>query len=328
MTFLPSIFRAPVGTVAFNMRPVRGPWGGSSVFVSQWVRLLKGRGYRVGYDLSGRVDVVVVVDPRDDLQSKAFGMDEIRGYRERHPQTRVLHRVNECDQRKATGFMDALLAKANAVADYTVFISEWVRDYHAARWFDVKKPHSCIYNGADPRVFHPVGAAVHRNEQPFRLVTHHWSDNPLKGFDVYERVDRLIADGQLPGVEFWVIGRWPKNLQWKAARTFPATSGTALASLLRQCHAYLTASRWEPCGMHHVEGAQCGLPLIYHEDGGGIVEAGRKYGVGFKEDVASAIRECRDRYSELRDRLLSEMPSGDRMCLAYADVVQRLLAER
>ena len=298
------------------------------MFVSQWVRLLKGRGYRVGYDLSGRVDVVVVVDPRDDLQSKAFGMDEIRGYRERHPQTRVLHRVNECDQRKATGFMDALLAKANAVADYTVFISEWVRDYHAARWFDVKKPHSCIYNGADPRVFHPVGAAVHRNEQPFRLVTHHWSDNPLKGFDVYERVDRLIADGQLPGVEFWVIGRWPKNLQWKAARTFPATSGTALASLLRQCHAYLTASRWEPCGMHHVEGAQCGLPLIYHEDGGGIVEAGRKYGVGFKEDVASAIRECRDRYSELRDRLLSEMPSGDRMCLAYADVVQRLLAER
>ena len=323
---IPSIFRPPVGTVAFNMCPVKGPWGGSSVFVSQLARFLKGRGYRVAYDLSGRVDVIVLIDPRDDLQSKAFGMAEIRDYQKRNPRVRVLHRVNECDQRKATAFMDPLLAKANATADYTVFISEWVRDYHAARWFDVKKPHACVYNGADPRVFHPVGAAVHRHEQPFRLVTHHWSDNPLKGFDVYEQVDRLIADGKLPGIEFRVIGRWPKNLQWKAAKTYPAASGSALAALLRQCHAYLTASRWEPCGMHHVEGAQCGLPLIYHEDGGGIVEAGRKYGVGFRVDVASAIRECRNRYPELRDRLLSEMPSGDRMCIAYADVVQQLLA--
>ena len=327
-SFFPRMVSARLGTVAFNMRPVRGPWGGSSVFVSQLGRFLEGRGYRIVYDLAGRVDSIVLVDPRDDLQSKAFGMSEIRACKERNPQVRVLHRVNECDQRKATAFMDPLLAQANTAADYTVFISEWVRDYHAARWFDAKKPHSCIYNGADPRVFHPVGAIPYRKDRPFRLVTHHWSDNPLKGFDVYEQVDRLIADGQLPGVEFWVIGRWPKNLQWKAARTFPATSGTALASLLRQCHAYLTASRWEPCGMHHVEGAQCGLPLIYHEDGGGIVEAGRKYGVGFKEDVASAIRECRDRYPELRDRLLSEMPSGDRMCMAYADVMQKMICRQ
>ncbi|MEI9897645.1 MAG: hypothetical protein WDN28_28245 [Chthoniobacter sp.] len=73
----------------------------------------------------------------------------------------------------------------------------------------------------------------------------------------------------MPGFELWIIGRWPANLCWKSARTFPPLAGRALAERLRECHLYLTATRWEPCGMHHVEGAQCGLPLLYHEDGAG-----------------------------------------------------------
>ena len=80
--------------------------------------------------------------------------------------------------------------------------------------------------------------------------------------------------------------------------------------------------------MHHVEGAQCGLPLLYHEDGGGVVEAGKRYGIGFREDVASALLTARDRYAELRGQVLERIPSGDRMVLHYAGILQRLLAER
>jgi glycosyltransferase involved in cell wall biosynthesis len=148
----------------------------------------------------------------------------------------------------------------------------------------------------------------------------------MKGFGVYAEVDRLIADGRLPGVELWVIGRWPAGMTWRAARTFPACVGAELADLLRQCHAYLTASLWEPCGMHHIEGAQCGLPLIYHEDGGGIVEAGRLYGIGFRNDAAPAILAAREGYTELRDRVMKRMPSGERMCAEYEQVIRNLVA--
>src|SRR2546430_110190 len=110
----------------------------------------------------------------------------------------------------------------------------------------------------------------------------------------------MIADGRLPETELWVIGRWPKEIQWKAAKTHPACSGPALGDLLRQCHVYLTASLWEPGAMHPVEGLQCGLPLIYHEDGGGTVEMGRKYGIGFRDDVFGAIQTMRARYAEFR----------------------------
>lgn len=80
--------------------------------------------------------------------------------------------------------------------------------------------------------------------------------------------------------------------------------------------------------MHHVEGAQCGLPLVYHEDGGGVVEAGLRYGIGFRDNVAEALRAARDRYSELRSQVLARMPSGDRMTLGYTEILQKLLADR
>lgn len=317
--------RKPVGRVAFNMKPIKGPWGGSSVFVTQLSAFLKWRGYEVCFDLNGRVDAIILIDPRQG-SNKPFGAKEIAEYKRSHPNTAVLHRINECDKRKNTSFMDDMLAIANEVADYTVFISEWVRDYHAVRWFNDSRPHCSIYNGADPRIFHPMHSQAYDNHSPFRIVTHHWSDNPMKGFGVYQQVDKMIAEGELESVELWIIGRWPENIKWRNAKTFPPTSGVDMANKLRSCHAYITASLWEPCGMHHVEGAQCGLPLIYHEDGGGINEAGLKYGIGFRSDVKSAILKMRDEYPVYRRNVLELMPSGDRMCIEYIEIVQRLIS--
>ena len=223
--------------------------------------------------------------------------------------------------------MDEMLKAANEVADHTVFISEWLRDYHAERWFDLGRSNSVIYNGADPRIFHPVGSKRWDRISPLRVVTHHWSSNPLKGFAEYEALDGAIAAGQVADVELYIVGRWPDSIQWKSAVTVPPLHGRELADQLKRCHLYITASRWEPCGMHHVEGAQCGLPLLYHEDGGGIVEAGKVYGIGFREDLFVALERAKSSYDELRKKLLNQTPSGDRMCMAFADTIQQLIAE-
>lgn len=124
-----------------------------------------------------------------------------------------------------------------------------------------------------------------------------------------------------------MIGRWPKELVWKSARTFPAAHGAKLAGLLRQCDGYITASLHEPGGMHFIEGLQCGLPLLFHLDGGGIVELGSRFGIGLRDDLVSGLRGLQARYHELRDKVLDAPPSGDRMCIAYREIVQRVLAE-
>jgi hypothetical protein len=79
--------------------------------------------------------------------------------------------------------------------------------------------------------------------------------------------------------------------------------------------------------MHHVEGAQCGLPLLYHLDGGGIVEAGERYGIGFRDDVVAAIDALRVRYAEFHARVRTEAPSGDRMVQAYVNRIASLVAQ-
>ena len=77
--------------------------------------------------------------------------------------------------------------------------------------------------------------------------------------------------------------------------------------------------------MHHVEGIQCGLPVIYHRDGGGIVELARRYGVEYSDDLASAIETMRSAYESHRRTVLSDPPtSGDEMCLRMVDIVQKM----
>ncbi len=316
---------APVARLAINMRPIFASWGGGNQWLLQLSRYLQFSGYHVQYDLRGEVDGILMNHGglTGDL---SISLDEVKAYRARHPRVRILHRINDNDVRKKTTEMDARLARFDTVADHTVFISEWLRDHHASIWFDRAKQHSCILNGADPAVFHPIGSRAWQPGEPLRLVTHHWSDNWMKGFAVYREIDEMIAAGQLPGIELWIIGRWPKDLTWKAARTFPPDTGPGLAALLRQCHVYVTASLYEPGGMHYIEGLQCGLPVIFHEDGGGIVELARKHGLGFREDVAGAIHAIRERYAEFRSGVLASPPSGDGMCLAFREVIQATLA--
>lgn len=320
----PSVPR--VARIAFSARPIHGPWGGGNQWLLQMVRFLKFTGYDVCFELDDDVDCALILPSR--LQGRmTFGLSELREHRRRNPRFRVIYRVNDNDVRKGGSGMDEFLATLDEVTDHTVFVSAWLRDYHAERWFDRDRPHSAILNGADPSIFHPIGSRPWKNGEPFRIVTHHWADNPMKGFAEYAALDALIADGTLPGFELWVIGRWPADIAWKKARTFPPFSGPKLADLLRQCHGYITASRWEPGAMHHIEGAQCGLPLIYHEDSGGNVEMGERFGVSFREDLATAALRLRDEYTTLRKRVFDSMPSGSLMCMEYLRLIQRLLAE-
>lgn len=311
-----------VAHVAINMRPATSSWGGGSEWVRQMAQFLAARGYAVTFDLRRRVDAIILVDPRVGGLVE-FGPDEIQEYKRRIPDVFCLHRVNENDQRKGTTHVDRLLAEANRVADHTVFISEWLRDYHAERWFDRTRPHGVITNGADPAIYHPIGSAELAATEPMRLVTHHWSDNWNKGFAVYQEIDRLIAEGLLKEVTFQVVGRWPKEVRWRAAMTVAPVRGARLAALLRRAHVYVTASSWEPGGMHFIEGAQCGLPVLYHADGGGIVEVARRFGISFRDDVGSAIEQMRQEYPKLRQAVLHDAPSGDAMSVAYARLIQR-----
>jgi len=318
-------FTKPIATVATNLVPRRGSWGGANQWASQLARYLHFCGYQVRHDLRHPVDCIVMTHTGLSAGT-SFQHGDVAEYRKRHPGVPCIQRINDNDVRKGSDRVDAYLSEANTVADHTVFVSAWLRDYHAARWFDTSRSHSVIEPGADPAVFHPLGNRPPRPGEAFRIVTHHWSPHWLKGFDVYRDIDDAIADGRLKGFELWIIGRWPDELHWKTARTFPPASGHTLAGLLRQCHLYVTASRDEPGAMHPVEGIQCGLPIVLHKETGGSLSQCGAFGVTIESDVVKALESARDQYEVLRARVLAGPPSGDVMCVSYRRLIQSLVA--
>ena len=40
----------------------------------------------------------------------------------------IVHRINECDERKGTNNMNSLLKRANYVSDHTIFIASWLKE--------------------------------------------------------------------------------------------------------------------------------------------------------------------------------------------------------
>ncbi len=316
--------RKPVAVAAINLVPRRRSWGGANQWTSQVTRWLRYHGWKVRFDLREKPDVIVMTHT-GLAAGTSFGADEVERLKARFSEVPCIHRINDNDIRKKTSEMDALLAKSSRVADHTVFVSGWLRDYHAARWFDAARPHSVITPGADPRFFHPVGARSWDGREPLRLVTHHWSDNWSKGFDVYRDIDRLMAGGMRGRVHLRIIGRWPADLTWQAAEVFGPASGGRLADLLRGCHGYVSASRHEPGAMHVAEGLQCGLPILYHRDSGGTVEQGRRYGLELGNDLAAGLEAFALGYAEFRERLLSDPPSGCRMAAEYHRLMERLI---
>ena len=79
--------------------------------------------------------------------------------------------------------------------------------------------------------------------------------------------------------------------------------------------------------MHHVEGIQCGMPIVYHADGGGIVEASEPCGLSFRDNLKETILDAVKRYDELLENMRRHSPSGDKMVLENFQLMQQLVAE-
>jgi glycosyltransferase involved in cell wall biosynthesis len=308
--------------IFFNRVPKYEPYGGGNQFLYRIVEILQERGHEVCYHLEDNIDVIFMMDPRPgDI---GYSVDHIESYKRLNPRAKILHRVNECDSRKNTDFMDPLLLRGMKLADSVVFISKWLKEYFVSKGFDANS--SVIYNGCDLSSFYPEDIERSSNS-PLSIVTHHWSDNYMKGFDIYVEIDKYLQKN--PGdFKFTYVGRYWGGYKPSATKIVSPLSGKSLGDELRKHDVYVTASRNEPCGMHHIEGAACGLPVVYHRDTGGIKELCRNHGIEFEdfESFLSGVNKLRSQIKEYREMI--DIPSLDinLCCKKYIDLIERDLA--
>jgi hypothetical protein len=305
-----------------------GPFGGGNRFVVSLARALEAAGHEVCFDLkSNDIDLILMTDPRSRSPNVSFAGGAILRYlARRNPNAIVVHRINECDERKDTNWMNWRLRTANYAADATVFIASWLRDLDV--WRDESQP-EVILNGADTRIFHTGGRQPWDGKEPLRFVTHHWGGNRMKGFDVYEHLDALMAQPEWRGkLDFSYIGNLPDGVAFRNATHYAPMDGAALGAELRKHHAYVTASVNEPAGMHHIEGALSGLPLLYRRSGA-LPEYCADFGVAFEPDTfEAALREFYDRFFEYAARLPAYDNTADKMCAQYIALFEGLVARK
>lgn len=316
--------------LAIGFRQTQGPWGGGNRFVAVLIAAAKERGYQTVENLSeDDIDIILMMDPRWRHPNVTFTPAEVFRYLQfRNPKAIVVHRINECDERKGSSGMNWRLRVANYCADHTVFVGTWLQELRV--WENATGARSSVItNGADTTIFNPEGWVPWHGEGPLRLVTHHWGNHWMKGFDIYSRLDTLLEqETWRDRFAFTYIGNLPTGFRFKYARHIAPLDGFALAAEIKRHHGYITASINEPGGNHQNEGALCGLPLLYRKSGC-LPEYCQGFGVEFSDaDFELALNVFVDQYQDIRARMSSYPHKAENTTKAYLDLFEELVADR
>ena len=315
-------------SIGYKLRS--GPWGGGNQAMRALADDLRRRGVQVAFDLNEcDLDIILMTDPRRRSLTASYNDEDVFRYLRRvNHGAIVVHRANECDERKGTRGVNRQLLAANRCADHTVFVSSWLK-HHFVRLGLPCTSRSVILNGAARSIFYSEGYQAWDGNGPLKLVTHHWGAHWMKGFDIYERVDGLIAADEFRGrLTFTYIGNLPQGFRFTNATYIEPAHGRALADQLRRHHVYLTASRNEPGSNHQNEGAACGLPLLYRQSGC-LPEYCSGFGIGFTEkNFEEKLSEMFKTYDRWAPRMSEYPHTAERMCERYYDLFERLIRRR
>ena len=308
----------------------KGPWGGGNLFAINLTNYLEEKGHIVVSDLNDPdIDIVLLTEPRKTSESSAFTHIDVNNYLNFvNDKSIVVHRINECDERKGTTFVNDYLVNVNKSANYTVFVSSWLEELFEYEGL-TQENKKVILAGANKEIFNSKGYVPWDRKTKLKIVTHHWGANWNKGFEIYSKLDDLLSQNFWKDkVEFTYIGNLPKNYFFKNSQHILPLSGLELANKLKESHIYITASLNEPSGNHHIEAAQCSLPLLFI-DSGGIPEYCNDYGLIFNsDDFETKLLEMYENYDFYFKKIIEYPFNSEKMCQEYLDLFENLIKHR
>ena len=310
--------------IFFSLEPHKGSYGGGSFFVKNFIQFLKEKKYQITFNLEDKIDIIFIIDPRKNKKfNKKYSIDDIINYKKKNQNTKIIYRVNECDiKREKSINIDPLIVKTIEIADYVVFISKWLQNYFIKKYGLKIKNYSCILNGCNSNYFFP-NKNINLDKNKIKIITHHWSDNYLKGFEIYNKLDGLLS--KYKNIEFTFVGRYNKKYKPKNIKLISPKSDMELANIIRNHDIYLTATQNEPCGMHHLEGISCGLPILYYKGGGAIKEACGGVGEEFQniDDFFNKLNLIIQNYNTYRSKINYIFLSSNRCNNEYIKIIEQ-----
>lgn len=273
---------------------VKPPYGGGNQFLLAFKSELTKRGVRVETNHISKTTRACI------FNSFNFDADELCYYKEKRAECLMVHRVDGPIgvYRGYDDGVDKRIERYNhEYADITIFQSRYSMEKQFELEMSFKNP-VVIINASDPFIFNREGKTPFDSGRKTRLVSVSWSDNPMKGAWLYERLDEKL---DFERYEYTFIGR--TKAKFDNIKIIPPLDSFSLASELRKNDIYITASRNDPCSNSLIEAQSCGLPAVYHQSGGHpeIVGDG---GLGFSDEEGAiesieAVNADYERYANL-----------------------------
>ena len=303
--------------IYINRQPRFGPWGGGAKTVNKLAESLLSAGHTVVYQLQDKIDVMFCFDPRPN--SFGEGINHLYAYRQAFSKTKIIQRVGDVgthSKPELTKLVEYCLPRS----DYFIFPSEWSMNYVNYSGAN----HSIIYNSPMSDFYKNRNDNLQISSVP-RIVTHHWSTNAKKGFDTYKKFEEYCHD--TGHFTFHYIGQTPPGVQFK--KHTPPVATDVLVDLLPSYDIYLTASEEEAGANHVLEAMACGLPVVYHGNGGSILEYCDSRGVCYNNflELLESIRYISENYSKYKKACLQYQDTNDKVIEQYIDIIRRVHSE-
>jgi glycosyltransferase involved in cell wall biosynthesis len=297
-----------------NRKPKIGPWGGGVKTVNLLVDAIRAAGHDVVFSLNAsNIDVIFCMDPRPNDLGEWYG--HFLQYRKMHG-AKIVQRVGDIGTHSKPE-LTQLVRETIPLSDSVLYISQWAADTIGA-----SNPNQEVIDLAPPKCFYDHRTTRESASFPMRVVTHHWSDNPKKGGALYKKFDDFI--GLTKEFEFTFIGRLAEQFQLKHSTLVEPIGALELSELLPQYDVYLTASIEEAGGNHSVEAMACGLPIVYHDAGGGVANFCCNIGEGYRtfEEMLTKLRKTKNNYRDLKNRVLGYNRTLENVCEQYVRAME------
>jgi glycosyltransferase involved in cell wall biosynthesis len=300
--------------VYLNRTPKTGPWGGGIKTVNKLAEAIVSSGHELTHKLEAGIDVIFCIDPRPNERGEWY--QHFVNYRNTFPKTKIIQRVGDLGTHSKPELTELVRQTLN-ISDFFIFPSDWAKD----RIGFIGENYKVVYN-RPMKVFHQ-----HKNRDTtlgdkIRLVTHHWSMNPKKGFDIYQKLQEYINN--TGAFEFTYIGRKPDNVV--ISKHIQPISAVELSKELTNHDIYITASIEEAGANHVLEALAAGLPVVYHKEGGSIVDYCKDYGVEFDSfnNLISSINKSIDQYKNLKQSVLSYEEDNSKVVEDYIKIIKEV----
>lgn len=297
--------------VYVNRRPKFGPWGGGAKTLNKLVDHLQRKGHQVVYELKTGIDVIFCFDPRPNDRGEWY--QNFIDYRSEYPETKIIQRIGDLGTHSKPHLTN-LIKHCIRLSDFLIFPSEWAKE-----WINFKSDNGVVIDNAPMPIFFKNRKINHFLKDQVNVVTHHWSTNPKKGFDIYTKFDNWCKSEDY---NFHYIGQTPSNTSF-TNYTKPV-SADVLSNSLPSFDIYLTASEEEAGANHVLEAMACGLPVLYKNTGGSIPNYCKQYGESYCdfEDLLNKLKKITKEYNTYKSNVLKYSDSNDQVVEKYCDIIE------